>query len=297
MKKDQIVSIPIKRLKPYKNNPRNNRDAVDAVAASIKAYGFHSPIAVQPDGTIINGHTRYQAAKKLGLEEVPCVIVSDLSEEQVKEYRLIDNKSAEYSSWDKDLLSEELEGLGFDDLDFGFDFSGDLKKVKRWEDRKRMCDLKDKILIRKLGGGYCQSIFKAGPNGKPLKDLKTEEYVKFFAETMLEFIREFLGGNLSEGNWCVITTPRRRHAEGFHFATAVSQYIADDLRIPFYPDAITCKNRCRVEPHFDMETWPKEKNVLLYDDIITTGCTIGAARELLLAAGYTVVAVVSINNH
>ena len=171
MPKEQIVYLPVKRLKPYKNNPRNNKTAVDAVAASIKKYGFRSPLQVKPDGTIINGHTRYAAAKKLGFEEVPCVVVSDLSEKDVREYRLIDNKSAEYATWNEDLLAGELADLDLD-LDFDFDFSGDVKKRKRWEESKKRCDLKDRLSIRKAMDICYPCLFKAGNEGRPLAELE-----------------------------------------------------------------------------------------------------------------------------
>ncbi|MBR6268919.1 MAG: ParB N-terminal domain-containing protein [Selenomonadaceae bacterium] len=297
VKKEQIVYIPVKRLNPYKHNPRKNKEAIDAVAASIKEYGFRSPLQVTPDGTIINGHTRFAAAKKLGIDEVPCVIVNDLSEEQVKGYRLIDNKSSEYATWDKDLLAEELTGLDLGTLDFGFDFTKDVQKQKKWEESKKRCDLKDRIAVRKANDAYYESIFRAGTQGKPLRELKTEENVKFFGETALEFIRGVLGGNLSEADWCLVTTPRRRHGEGFHFATAVCEYVALELRIPFYPDFAVCLNKDRTHPHFRFDQWPKERNVLLYDDILTTGCTVKATRDPLVVAGYNVFTVISIDNH
>lgn len=109
---------------PYENNPRNNDEAVELVANSIKEFGFRSPIIVDGDGVIIAGHTRLRAAKSLGLETVPVIVAEDLTPEQVKAYRLADNKTAEKASWDFPLLAEELDGLSFDMTDFGFDFLG-----------------------------------------------------------------------------------------------------------------------------------------------------------------------------
>ena len=109
-------------VKPYEKNPRRNDSAVDAVAASIQEFGWKQPIVVDKDGIIIAGHTRYKAAKKLGLKDVPVVVADDLTEEQVKAYRLADNKVAEKSEWDFDLLKEELDALfDFDMTAFGFD--------------------------------------------------------------------------------------------------------------------------------------------------------------------------------
>lgn len=111
-------------IKPYENNPRNNDDAVDAVANSIKEFGWQQPIVVDIGGVIIAGHTRYKAAQKLGLKTVPVVVAKDLSEEQVKAYRLADNKSGEIATWDDELLEDELVGIDDIDMaDFGFDDS------------------------------------------------------------------------------------------------------------------------------------------------------------------------------
>lgn len=120
----KIEYLPIKALKPYEKNPRHNDGAIDYVAKSIEEYGFKVPIIVQKNGTIIAGHTRYEASKKLGIEAVPCIIADDLSEEQAKAFRIADNKVSDYSIWDNKLLLEELETIG-DDLFTGFDF-GDI---------------------------------------------------------------------------------------------------------------------------------------------------------------------------
>lgn len=118
----QVVAKSIDDIKPYEHNPRNNDDAVDAVANSIKEFGWQQPIVVDNEGVIIAGHTRYKAAKKLGLKTVPIVIAKDLSEEQVKAYRLADNKSGELASWDSSLLDAELIKVSDIDMSqFGFE--------------------------------------------------------------------------------------------------------------------------------------------------------------------------------
>ncbi|WP_347298166.1 DNA modification methylase [Dolosigranulum savutiense] len=117
-----IQMMPIDTVKPYIYNPRVNDQAVDAVARSIEEFGFRSPIVVDESKTIINGHTRLKAAKQLGLEQVPVLLADDLTEEQVRAFRLADNKTAELAEWDDDMLEEELSLL--DDIDmseFGFE--------------------------------------------------------------------------------------------------------------------------------------------------------------------------------
>ena len=117
-----IIERPISGLKPYKDNPRKNDGAVDALMESIKEFGFLVPIVIDADGEIVAGHTRYKAAKKLGLKKVPCIIADDLTEEQIIAYRLVDNKTQELSGWDFAKLITELRALteDFDMTLFGF---------------------------------------------------------------------------------------------------------------------------------------------------------------------------------
>lgn len=119
----KIIELEVSKLKPYEKNPRKNDEAVEYVAESIKSFGFKVPIVVDKDMVIVAGHTRYKAAKKLGLTNVPCIIADDLTPEQIKAYRLADNKVAEKAEWDIELLDEELNellDLGLDMEEFGF---------------------------------------------------------------------------------------------------------------------------------------------------------------------------------
>jgi DNA modification methylase len=112
----------IEEIQPYAHNPRINDHAVDAVAASIREFGFRQPIVVDQTGTIIVGHTRYKAALKLGLKEVPVHVAKDLTPAQIKAYRLADNKTAEQADWHHDLLVEEL--LDLEKMAFDLDIVG-----------------------------------------------------------------------------------------------------------------------------------------------------------------------------
>lgn len=106
-----IIEKSLSEIKPYEKNPRKNDNAVEYVANSIKEFGFKVPIVIDKDGVIVAGHTRYKASKKLGLEKVPCIIADDLTPEQIKAYRLADNKVSEKSEWDFDLLEGELSEI------------------------------------------------------------------------------------------------------------------------------------------------------------------------------------------
>ena len=117
-----ITEKKITELKPYENNPRNNAEAVEYVANSIKEFGFKVPIVIDKNGVIVAGHTRYEAAKVLGLDKVPVVIADDLTDKQIKAFRIADNKTAEKAGWDYQKLTEELENIipNYDLKEFGF---------------------------------------------------------------------------------------------------------------------------------------------------------------------------------
>lgn len=118
----QIVMMDPADLKPYENNPRDNDGAVEAVANSIREFGFKAPIIVDRDHVIIAGHTRLKAALSLRLKEVPVIVADDLTEEQVRAYRLADNKTGELAKWDDAKLREELEAISDVDMEgFGFE--------------------------------------------------------------------------------------------------------------------------------------------------------------------------------
>lgn len=118
-----IVNLNLNDLKPYEKNPRKNNEAVKYVAESIKQFGFKVPIVIDKENIIIAGHTRYKAAKKLGLTDVPCIVADDLTDEQVKAFRLADNKVAEKAEWDFDLLFDELDTIFDIDMEsLGFEF-------------------------------------------------------------------------------------------------------------------------------------------------------------------------------
>ena len=160
----EIINKKVEELIPYENNPRFNDDAVEYVANSIKEFGFKVPIVIDKDNVIVAGHTRYKASMELGLTEVPCIVADDLNEEQIKAFRLADNKVSEKAEWDFELLDEELNDLDIDMEQFGFDslevfenpyndnpneknlqerflappFSIIDTRQKYWQDRKRM---------------------------------------------------------------------------------------------------------------------------------------------------------------
>ena len=107
----EIIYKKVGDLIPYEKNPRKNTKAVKYVANSIEEFGFRVPIVIDSNNVVVCGHTRLMATKQLGIEEVPCIVADDLTDEQIKAFRLADNKVAEQSEWDLNLLNEELDDI------------------------------------------------------------------------------------------------------------------------------------------------------------------------------------------
>lgn len=116
----EIINVAVDKLVPYENNPRNNTGAIQYVANSIKEFGFKVPLVIDSDNVVICGHTRLLAAKQLGLKDVPCVVADDLTDEQIKAFRLADNKVGEIATWDLNKLQLELDFLDCNMEEFGF---------------------------------------------------------------------------------------------------------------------------------------------------------------------------------
>lgn len=201
----QIIEKKIEELIPYENNPRKNENAIQFVANSIKEFGFKVPIVIDKNNTIVAGHTRLLASKKLGIEKVPCIIADDLNEEQVKAFRLADNKVAEFSEWNRELLKKELNELfeKYDMNEFGFpvqiedietdifpeqEISAELGEANNyvvlefmteaeWEEAKKIFNLKEVYTNRKNKNVRQKGIGRV-IKGKPvLEKLKNEDKI------------------------------------------------------------------------------------------------------------------------
>lgn len=295
----KIQDMKIEEIKPYENNPRRNEKAIDAVAKSIKEFGFRQPLIVDSEKVIICGHTRLKAAEKLGLKTVPVLIADDLTPSKVRAYRLADNKTCELSSWDEVKLLEEMEKIfNIEMADFGFDTSKIGKWHKSWARTEKYCDLKKKIKMVSCGKMYVASCYETGKRGITIAEIKeNKNNVELFADNLCDFLICTYGESfLKAKDWAIVTAPRRRHKEGFHFSTAICNSVAEKLNVPFYENCFTAKNRTRINPEFILEKKPKEHNIIIYDDIVSTGETLETMRNLLVAEGYICYLVVGIRN-
>ena len=140
-----IIDKSLTDIEPYENNPRNNDEAVEPVANSIKEFGFKVPIVIDKNNIIVAGHTRYRAAKKLGLETVPCIVADDLNEEQIKAFRLADNKVSEIATWDLELLGNELDNII--NIDMG-EFSFLIDEEPSFDELEREVEEKNNLIIK-----------------------------------------------------------------------------------------------------------------------------------------------------
>ena len=173
----QIVYKKTKDLTPYANNPRKNDESVEYVAESIREFGFKVPIVIDKDGVIVTGHTRLKAAKKLGLKEVPCIIADDLTEDQIKAFRLVDNKVSEFSDWDFDKLDIEIGDIDIDLEQFGFEFENEYleHELFKEETQQRVLDIHNLAKAQYEGVGLYDV-----PELKPVMELpEIEEWIGF----------------------------------------------------------------------------------------------------------------------
>lgn len=213
----EIVNKKLSEIKPYEKNPRKNDDAVKYVAKSIEEFGFKVPIVIDRSGVIVAGHTRYKAASSLGMKEVPCIIADDLTDEQIKAFRLADNKVGEIAEWDDSLLGDELDGIFDLDMgDFGFvfdtpeddaevqedDFDADIPEEPRAKlgdiyrlGRHRLMCGDSTILtdIEKLAGGVLADMLLTDPPYNVDYEGKTKDKLKIQNDNRAdEDFREFL---------------------------------------------------------------------------------------------------------
>jgi len=297
-----VENKDIEFLKPYTNNPRDNSASIEKVAASIREFGFLQPIVCDGKGVIIAGHTRYCAARRLGLKRVPVLVAEDLTPAQARAYRLADNKVSESSKWIESMLGEELAALSvemkeFNPADFGFEAdSAEARHKRMWHKMEKRCNLVMEPQLREKNGISYVSFYKTTEEGRTYEDIKADPVAaQLMADNLTDYLERSLG-KLEKGDWCLATTPRRRHRKGFHFATEVCELSADSLHISFRKDIAEAKNRTRINPVFSVNYNPPEHNVILFDDIISTGSTLKAVRDLLIERKHAVYCVVGIRN-
>ncbi len=171
------------------------------------------------------------------------------------------------------------------------------KKRKGWDKTvEARCDFTPRPRLTRRSGLFFLSYWQKSVYGRTLTEIKADDsMVIFFASTMTSFIKELIGTDLTNGNWCIITTPKRRHLVK-NFATRISEKIAAQLDIPFYEDVCSCHTRQRVNAVFSVNVVPKEQNVICFDDFVTTGQTLQAMKRALEPYKSNILFLSGINN-
>ena len=172
-----------------------------------------------------------------------------------------------------------------------------VEQRKGWDKSvEARCNFDYRPRITHRAGVWFLSVWQKSLMGRTLTDIKSDPAeIPHFAEAVSDFIVQVLGPSLSDGHWCICTTPKRRHKVR-NFATLISMDIAGKLKIPFYEDVAFCHSRQRINAVFTLGTLPNEPNVIVFDDFVTTGSTLKAMKELLLPLGKNLLFVSGINN-
>ena len=172
-----------------------------------------------------------------------------------------------------------------------------VNKRKSWDKTvEARCDFTYKLSLTRRSDVDFISIWKKSVYGRTLTDIKGDpDMVSFFADNITPVISETLGYHLSDGSWAVCTSPKRRHKEK-NFATLISERIAASLGIPFYEDVALCHSKQRVNAVFELNNLPKESNIIVFDDFVTTGMTLAGMKKLLSSLEKNVVFYSCINN-
>ena len=172
-----------------------------------------------------------------------------------------------------------------------------MQQRKAWDkSTEARCDFSYKLRLTRRSNVNFISIWQKSVYGRTLTDIKADpDMVQFFADNIVPVIKEMLGYHLHNGSWCICTSPKRRHKVK-NFATLISEEIGRQLEIPFYEDVAFCHTKQRVNAVFELNILPKEPNIIVFDDFVTTGQTLLAMKKLLTPLGFNTVYFTCVNN-
>ena len=287
IKKAKIIDLVTDDL----NANKGSEYGQSLIERSLREFGAGRSILIDKNNRIIAGNKTIESAGAIGLEDVVVVettgeqIVAvkrtdiDLDSKQGRELAIADNATAKANIvWDNENLETIQEHWDIKAEDWGIDYE---KMPIFGGDSNASCDMIEKLSIHKKGNFYVTTIWRKSDDGELLQEIKNgEKYLTVFADKFTVIIKGILGENLQYGDYCIITAPKRRHKDN-NFSSLVSQMVSERIRVRFYDDIITCKNKARISPEFKLEKNFPEKNVIVLDDIITTGSTLTAIYDLL----------------
>jgi hypothetical protein len=262
---------------------------------SLRQFGAGRSILIDKNNRIIAGNKTVEQANNVGLNDVLIVettgdrIVAvkrtdiDLDSAEGRELALADNAVAVADiEWNVQTLSEVSEDWNLEPSDWGVEIETEKKRTFPIAGTEHVCDMKDALKVhRRNEFGYI-SFWENTEAGWTLTDIKNDpKSIETFSTKCIEMFPAMLGYNLSGGDWAIVTTPRRRHKEGTHFATEICKKVSDVLKIPFYDEVIVSRTKNRLKPEFTVVKDIKETNIICFDDIVTTGMTLKATHDIL----------------
>ena len=214
---------------------------------------------------------------------------------------MVEHTSEMESFW-SDLLSDVSPASGLDISDVPYyepqrDIFAERQR-KGWDSTvEARCDFERKVRMTRRSGLFFISLWQKSLYGRTLTEIKDDDkMIGYFADNMSKLIVDVLGEWLPEGGWALVTTPKRRHKER-NFATLISMRMASLLDLPFYEDVALCHSRQRVNAEFTLNVLPAERNLIVFDDFVTTGQTLLGMQKLLAPLGKNLVFFTGINNH
>ena len=241
------------------------------------------------------GAAQYYAAEALNYSGIEIVNIKGLNCEQESYYQYLDLLISNSQSMMKQI---KLFDSYYSSQCLLFEKSPSTKKVLGQQHYLRLCNLVPKPSAHIQNGFYFFSMFETGLSGINIETIKADSaMIGVFCDSLCYTLINLIGVCFnSNDDWCICTTPRRRHKTGMHFASEICEETSKRLGIPFYRDIIVAQNRGRISPTFSLLRNPKENNVVLFDDILTTGITIQETRKLLLMQGHSVIPIIGIRN-
>jgi hypothetical protein len=262
---------------------------------SLRQFGAGRSILIDKNNRIIAGNKTVEQANNVGLKDVIIVETTgdklvavkrtdvDLDSQEGRELALADNAVAVADiEWDIKTISEVTEEWDIVPSDWGVEIETEKKRTFPIAGAEHVCDMSDALKVHRRGEFGYISFWENTEEGWKLTDIKADpKSIETFSTKCIEMFPAMLGYNLSGGDWAIITTPRRRHKEGVHFATEICKKVSEVLKIPFYDEVIVSRTKNRLKPEFTVVKDIKETNIICFDDIVTTGMTLKATHDVM----------------
>jgi hypothetical protein len=278
-----------------KNFNAGTETGQELLVKSLRKFGAGRSILIDKNNRIIAGNKTAEQADKAGLKDVIIVETTgdqlvavkrtdiDLDSTKGRELALADNAVAVADiEWDIKTIREVTEEWDIEPSEWGVELETDKKRTFPIHGAEHVSDLSDALKVHRRGEFAYVSFWENTETGWKLSDIKSDpKSIETFSTKCVEMFPAMLGYNLSGGDWALLTTPRRRHKDGLHFATEICKKVSEILKIPFYEDVIVSRTKNRLKPEFTVVKDIKESNLICFDDIVTTGMTLKATHDVL----------------